>query len=104
VVEQGPVEAIFHAPKHPYTQALLRSIPSPLAKPRTRLATLKGSVPHPLARPSGCPFHPRCGLAVPGLCDRVEPTAHVVGAGHAAACHLYVDPLEAARLTPADVA
>ena len=59
-VEKGPVDAIFHAPRHPYTQSLLRSIPSVLAEPRARLATISGSIPHPFARPAGCPFHPRC--------------------------------------------
>ena len=50
-VEKGPVDAIFHAPRHPYTRALLRSIPSVLAEPRSRLATIAGSIPHPYARP-----------------------------------------------------
>ena len=59
-VEKGPVDAIFHAPRHPYTRSLLRSIPSVLAEPRSRLATIAGSIPHPYARPPGCPFHPRC--------------------------------------------
>jgi ABC-type dipeptide/oligopeptide/nickel transport system ATPase component len=61
-------------------------------------------VPHPLARPSGCPFHPRCPAAIPGLCDRVDPVPRSVGPGHAAACHLYGDPVETGGLTPADVA
>ncbi|MCB0089461.1 MAG: ABC transporter ATP-binding protein, partial [Caldilineaceae bacterium] len=55
VVEQGPVDEIFHAPKHPYTRMLLRSIPSILAQPRTKLATIAGSIPHPYNRPAGCP-------------------------------------------------
>src|SRR5207248_2361283 len=59
-VEKGSVDDIFHAPKHPYTRALLRSIPSIMAVPRTKLATLGGSIPHPFNRPAGCPFHPRC--------------------------------------------
>ena len=59
-VERGPVDAIFHDPKHPYTRSLLRSIPSVLATPRSRLRTVEGSIPHPYARPQGCPFHPRC--------------------------------------------
>ena len=50
-VEKGPVDAIFHAPRHPYTRSLLRSIPSVLAEPRARLATIAGSIPHPYARP-----------------------------------------------------
>ena len=58
VVEEGPVDAIFHAPKHPYTRALLRSIPSVDSPPRRKLPTISGSIPHPYNRPSGCPFHP----------------------------------------------
>jgi peptide/nickel transport system ATP-binding protein len=69
VVETGPVDTIFHAPKHPYTQALLRSIPSVLATPLSRLATISGSIPHPYARPPGCPFHPRCEHFMKGTCD-----------------------------------
>ena len=60
VVEQAPVDAIFHDPKHPYTQALLRSIPSIRSRTRERLTPIAGSVPHPYNRPTGCPFHPRC--------------------------------------------
>jgi len=59
-VESGSVKEIFGAPRHPYTRALLRSIPTVLAKPRTRLSTIAGSIPHPFNRPGGCPYHPRC--------------------------------------------
>ncbi|MCA9808675.1 MAG: ABC transporter ATP-binding protein, partial [Cyanobacteria bacterium HKST-UBA06] len=53
VVERASVDDIFHAPKHPYTRALLRSIPSVLAEPRTKLATIAGTIPHPYNRPIG---------------------------------------------------
>jgi peptide/nickel transport system ATP-binding protein len=88
-VEKGPIDAIFHAPAHPYTRALLRSIPSVLAEPRSRLATISGSIPHPFARPSGCPFHPRCPDFIPGTCDKTFPAEVAIAANHAAACHLY---------------
>jgi peptide/nickel transport system ATP-binding protein len=88
-VEKGPVDAIFHAPRHPYTRSLLRSIPSVLARPRSRLATITGSIPHPFARPAGCPFHPRCPDKLPGICDTIVPIEAVIGERHAAACHLY---------------
>ena len=88
-VERGPVDTIFHAPLHPYTRSLLRSIPSVLAKPRARLATISGSIPHPLARPSGCPFHPRCPDAMPGRCDTTFPEETMHGEAHATACHLH---------------
>ena len=60
VVEQGNVDDIFHDPKHPYTKALLQSIPSIDSAPKSKLPTISGSIPHPFNRPKGCPFHPRC--------------------------------------------
>jgi oligopeptide/dipeptide ABC transporter ATP-binding protein len=91
VVEHGPVDAVFHDAKHPYTRALLQSMPNLLAKPRTRLNTLRGAVPHPLNRPAGCPFHPRCPSALPGWCDREPPAGRAVAPGHTVSCHLYAD-------------
>jgi oligopeptide/dipeptide ABC transporter ATP-binding protein len=87
-IETGPVEQIFHDPKHPYTRALLRSIPSVDAAPRSRLATMPGAIPHPLNRPPGCPFHPRCAEAVPGLCDREMPESIRLPNGRDVACVL----------------
>src|SRR5829696_6791955 len=89
VVEEGPVDDIFYAPKHPYTRALLRSIPSVDSPPRRKLPTISGSIPHPYNRPSGCPFHTRCPDFMPGLCNVVEPVLAAVGAGQMAACFLY---------------
>ena len=88
-VEKGPVDAIFHAPRHPYTRSLLRSIPSVLAAPRARLATISGSIPHPFARPPGCPFHPRCPDHIRGVCEQSFPAEIVIGEDHVTACHLY---------------
>ena len=89
VVEQGPVDEIFHAPKHPYTRMLLRSIPSILARPRTKLATIAGSIPHPYNRPAGCPFHPRCPEFMPGKCDVLEPELVRQGENQEVSCFLY---------------
>jgi len=89
VVEQGPVDAIFHAPKHPYTRALLRSIPRMRARSRERLTPIAGSVPHPYDRPAGCPFHPRCPDFMPGTCDRQAPHPRMVGDRHTVSCFLY---------------
>ena len=71
--ESGTVKEIFSAPRHPYTRALLRSIPTVLAKPRTRLPTIVGSIPHPFNRPGGCPYHPRCSEMIAGVCESAEP-------------------------------
>ena len=89
VMERGPVDDIFHAPRHPYKQALLRSIPSLLAPPQSLLPTITGSIPHPLGRPPGCAFHPRCPDAMPGVCDRRTPALRALERGQAVSCFLY---------------
>jgi peptide/nickel transport system ATP-binding protein len=89
VVEEGSVDDIFHNPKHPYTQALLQSIPSIESAPRIKLPTISGSIPHPFNRPVGCPFHPRCPSRIAGRCDAEEPQLRPVGAGRLASCFLY---------------
>jgi peptide/nickel transport system ATP-binding protein len=89
VVEQASVDEIFYAPKHPYTQALLRSMPRIRATSRQRLASITGVVPHPYNRPPGCPFHPRCAAFMPGECDRREPALQMVGEEHRVSCFLY---------------
>jgi peptide/nickel transport system ATP-binding protein len=89
VVEQAPVDEIFHAPRHPYTKALLRSIPRIRSSSRERLTPIAGAVPHPYDRPSGCPFHPRCAEFMAGTCDRQAPSLRPVGDQHAVSCFLY---------------
>ncbi len=89
LVEQGPVDDIFHAPQHPYTKLLLKSIPNIMAKPRTKLATLVGSIPHPYNRPAGCPFHPRCPSFIAGKCDVEEPQPKPVNERQVVSCFLY---------------
>jgi oligopeptide/dipeptide ABC transporter ATP-binding protein len=89
VVEEGSVDDIFHAPKHPYTKALLQSIPSIDSEPRVKLPTITGSIPHPFNRPPGCPFHPRCVSFMPGRCDAAEPELLPVGDRQKAACFLH---------------
>jgi oligopeptide/dipeptide ABC transporter ATP-binding protein len=96
VMEQGPVDDIFHAPKHPYTRALLRSIPSLRATPQSPLPTIAGSIPHPLGRPAGCPFHPRCPDVIPDVCERRAPALRVVEGAQSASCFLYHRDEEAA--------
>ena len=89
VVEQAPVDAIFHDPRHPYTRALLQSIPRIRSRTRERLTPIAGSVPHPYDRPTGCPFHPRCANFMPGKCDREAPVLRPVADYHAVSCFLY---------------
>ena len=89
IVERGHVDDIFHAPKHPYTKALLASIPSIESEPRIRLPTITGSIPHPYNRPTGCPFHPRCPSWIKGVCEEREPDPVPVGDGQEVSCFLY---------------
>ena len=84
-VEQAPVEEIFYNPKHPYTKALLRSIPRLGKKSRERLESIKGMVPDPFSIPKGCSFHTRCPYYKPGVCD--EPQYVQVGPNHWARCN-----------------
>ncbi len=88
VVEQGSVDTIFHHPLHPYTQALLQSIPrlGQGTRDRRRLASISGMVPDPYALPKGCPFHPRCSQKLPGLCDQQVPTMVEIEPGHKVRC------------------
>ncbi|MCD6286406.1 MAG: ABC transporter ATP-binding protein [Anaerolineae bacterium] len=90
VVEQADVDTIFHDPVHPYTSALLQSIPrlgQKLGEGR-RLASIRGMVPDPYALPKGCKFHPRCGAFKAGLCDQIEPEMLEVSPGHRVRCFL----------------
>jgi peptide/nickel transport system ATP-binding protein len=89
VVERGSVQEIFGDPKHPYTQALLASIPKMGQGTRQRLATIRGMVPHPSQRPVGCPYHPRCDKMIAGLCDKHNPPDVDLGPGRTARCVLY---------------
>jgi oligopeptide/dipeptide ABC transporter ATP-binding protein len=94
VMEQGGVQSIFLAPKHPYTQALLQSIPSVNSAPRVKLPVISGSIPHPFNRPPGCPFHPRCQAFKAGICDQRVPQLQPVGDKQFASCFLYSDAVE----------
>jgi len=87
IVEHAAVQAIFHAPRHPYTAGLLRSMPSVAARPGGPLVEpIRGSMP-PLARlPAGCAFHPRCDHAQEGRCMRQMPSLAEVAPGHAVRC------------------
>ena len=89
VAERGDVDQIFHDPKHPYTRALLRSIPRLGQATRERLETIRGMVPDPFARPSGCPFHTRCDYFMPGICDRIVPPVTDLGHRRDVRCLLY---------------
>jgi peptide/nickel transport system ATP-binding protein len=89
-VEQAKVVELFHNAKHPYTQALLRSIPKLGEKQEGhRLASISGMTPDPFNLPTGCVFHPRCPMFMPGKCDKIAPKWTKVGEDHYVACLLY---------------
>ena len=85
VVEKAPARELFANPLHPYTQGLFNSLPSLGGSDDGRLKTIEGSVPDPLAFPTGCKFWPRCELAVDG-CRQVEPSLRTLADEHSAAC------------------
>ncbi|WP_254444409.1 ABC transporter ATP-binding protein [Ruegeria sp. HKCCA6707] len=88
IVEKGDVYSIFENPQHPYTQALLASIPRMGMTRQRRLPAIQGMVPHPLARPSGCAFRTRCNHVIAGKCDAQTPPL-VSRDGSEVACFLH---------------
>jgi len=86
VVEVAPTDALFAAPNHPYTQALLANIPRLEAR-KQRFAAIKGEIPSPLNPPPGCHFHPRCPHAF-ARCKTERPALKEIAPGRTSACHL----------------
>ena len=99
VVEYADVHTLFKKPLHPYTIALLDSIPKLEDKPRQRLFPITGTVPTPIGLPRGCRFFGRCPRAMPGTCDAYDPELVELEPGHKARCFLYPEVLEAAKRT-----
>ena len=93
MVEITDQASLYRAPAHPYTKALLSAIPIPDPGRKRERVVLQGDVPSPLDPPSGCTFHPRCPVAIPGTCDIDAPVQrHVPGdVEHETSCHL-LDP------------
>jgi oligopeptide/dipeptide ABC transporter ATP-binding protein len=90
IVEEGPVDEIFEHPQHPYTWALLRSVPRVDALRHERLRSIEGLPPDLVRPPQGCRFHPRCPFRV-DRCFREEPPLDLFGEGHRAACWVTMD-------------
>jgi oligopeptide/dipeptide ABC transporter ATP-binding protein len=87
IVELAETERLFTAPSHPYTAALLKAAPELDPSRRSTAEAVRGELPSPLAIPSGCPFHPRCPIAI-DRCRAEVPQLRELAAGHIAACHL----------------
>jgi peptide/nickel transport system ATP-binding protein len=85
IMEMGPSRLLYHAPRHPYTRALLSAIPDAEPGASHQHMLLKGDIPSPLAPPSGCVFRTRCPFAITACAEVVPPLAEV-GPGHTKAC------------------
>jgi len=86
IVEAAPTDTLFHAPKHPYTSALMSAVPVADPRVRSRMTPLQGDVPSPADPPPGCHFHPRCEYAV-DRCRHEMPPLVSVDVDHAVRCH-----------------
>lgn len=87
IVEQGTMEDVYHAPSHPYTEALLSAIPHPNPSRRQGHIRLEGDVPSPRDKPSGCPFHTRCPRYIGDICKTDAPPIRTTDDGHQIRCH-----------------
>jgi peptide/nickel transport system ATP-binding protein len=92
VVEQADVDSLFHHPLHPYTEALLRSIPVLGQSRMGRLDPIAGMVPDPYNRPQGCAFYPRCDKYIAGRCDVERIPLTIMPDGRSVRCVLYQQP------------
>lgn len=105
IMEQGPNTQVRHAPMHPYTEALLMSVPkipdaTPDGKPQAKarpvsMAPLQGDIPSPRHKPSGCPFHTRCPRFLGDICVTQAPPVRTSENGHEIRCHIPLDELRA---------
>ena len=86
IVESGPTEELFDNPNHPYTQALLEEVPR-LEQRHSEFSVIKGEIPSPIDRPTGCHFHPRCPHATT-RCNEEQPFLKEISPGRMSACHL----------------
>ena len=87
IIELAPAMEFLNNAKHPYTQALIASIPIPDPKMRKERKGIEGEVPSPIDPPKGCRFHPRCPISGE-ICSRTEPDMIDIGGGHLVACHM----------------
>jgi oligopeptide transport system ATP-binding protein len=88
IVEYAPADELFIDPLHPYTQALFRAAPKPVAQRKAITPAITGDIPNPIDRPRGCHFHPRCPFAM-DICREEYPAQRQPTATRTVACHLY---------------
>jgi len=87
IVEAAEAEKMIREPLHPYTQALISAVPEVNPETKRQRVVLPGDVPSPIHPPEGCPFHPRCPIALEGKCSQEVPPLVEKAPGHFAACH-----------------
>ncbi|OAF11274.1 ABC transporter ATP-binding protein [Bradyrhizobium neotropicale] len=100
IVEEAEADALFAAPRHPYSRALLSAIPLPQPHAKRTTVLLEGEIPSALNPPSGCRFHTRCPFVV-ARCRTVPPELVADGTGHATACHRVAELPSADAILPA---
>ncbi|MCC7090753.1 MAG: ABC transporter ATP-binding protein, partial [Nitrosomonas sp.] len=88
IVERGRIDEVLSDPKHPYTQALLSSVPQITPHPDRRAVPVTGDLPSPASPPAGCHFHPRCPHAMP-ICRQSYPPVSSFSTTHTTHCYLY---------------
>ena len=98
IAEMAPTEELFSNPRHPYTEALLSSVPRPDPRARSERIPLEGEVANPADPPTGCYFHPRCAYAT-DVCRTETPTLQEASPGHFVSCH-HAENLELAGVVP----
>ena len=101
VVEEGPLERVYRQPLHPYTEALLDSIPhlgEELTQPGQKLMTIEGTVPSAIGRLPGCAFAPRCRHRIAAQCEQHVPQLVELQSGHQVRCFLHSDATEGSEL------
>jgi peptide/nickel transport system ATP-binding protein len=98
--ELGDAHAVFSAPHHPYTEALLSAVPSLDGSEGDRIR-LEGELPSPADPPSGCVFHTRCPRKIGDICETTEPPLDEAEPGHAIRCHIPLEELRRVQAAPA---
>ncbi len=93
IVEEGNTAQVWNAPSHPYTEALVSSIPSPDPTMKSKNIRLDGEIPSAAHIPSGCRFHTRCPRKIGAICEQQEPPWRDAGDGHFIRCHIPIEEL-----------
>jgi peptide/nickel transport system ATP-binding protein len=95
LLEVGPAAAVFDGPHHPYTEALISSVPTLDDGTKGKRIRLSGDPPSAASPPSGCVFHTRCPRKIGAICEQEDPPFTDAGDGHRIRCHIPVAELRA---------